>query len=501
MDNQKDIISYDVFELDLYGLRQRLEALDVREAIIYGIGNNGYDIYRLFKNLGISICYFVDVKAMEDVRKFHGIDVKTPNEFAERYEDEYVVISPALHDAICNWMMEKNIPESKIILSFYKTESIKIDYGMHYGHKPSQDIEYCKEKPKDIKGTFVTIAYNTPENLLRHAIESVLTQTVKELKYLFIINGATDRTAAIANEYATLDARISVIDMGENLRWTDIRLLKTIKENLEGKYCCQLDSDDYYGKRFLEKAVKIGEENNADIVCVRTCLFSSDSSYNPLHEGLVYDWHDKFYFNIVHPPCHIIGHKNIMTAYARSKICSTFWGKLYSNALMVRYLDYLILLADKDRELYYRLDIAMTYKILSMSERLFYSDEVLHFSQYSKKNSTFTLAPIEWLMSLWYSYQGMKYEFDAYYVRKIARKYLKEYLRVHLPWMVQRSGMLSSQDSWNYSDSIINHFREMARDPIFRGVLMDKREYMKKERGDFYETICKMAESGDIHAV
>lgn len=501
MNKQKDIITYDVYELDCYRLRQKLEKLNVEEAIVYGIGNNAYNIYRMFKNMGICICCFVDVKAMDGVRKFKGIDVKTPDEFADSYKDEYVVISPSLHDAIYSWMLEKNVPRDKIILSFYKTECVSIDYGGHYENEPSYDIQYCREKPENIKGTFVTIAYNTPENLLRRAIESVLRQTVKELKYLFVINGATDGTAAVAESYAALDARIDIIDMGENLRWTDERLLKTIRENIDGAYCCQLDSDDYYDEYFFEKALKIGEKNNADIVGVRTCLFSADSNYNPLQEGLVYDWHDKFYFNIVHPPCHIIGHKNIMTAYAKSKICSTFWGKLYSNTLMERYLDYLLLLSDRDRKLYFRLDIAMTYRILSMSERLFYSDEVLHFSQYSKKNSTFTLAPIEWLMSLWYSYREIKDEFDVYYSRKKAEKYLKKFLEIHLPWMVGRRGMLSFSDKWNNRDTIIRHFGEMAKDPIFRDVLLYKREFMKKEHKDFYETICKMAEREDVHDI
>lgn len=500
MYKHEDIITYDVYELDLHGLRQKLERLSIKEAVVYGIGNNGRDTYRMFKNLGINIRYFIDVKATDGIRKFHGVDVKTPDEFVDSYEDEYIVISPSLHDAVYSWMMGKNIPENKVILSFYKTESVTIDYGGHYEDKPFWNIKSCREKPENIKGTFVTIAYNTPENLLRRAIESVLGQTVKELKYLFIINGATDKTAAVIESYAALDSRINVIDMGENLRWTDTQLLKTIKENIEGEYCCQLDSDDYYDEHFLEKTLKIGVDNNADIVCVRTCLFSADSGYNPLHEGLVYDWHDKFYFNIAHPPCHIIGHKNILTAYARSKICSTFWGKLYSNALMKRYLDYLLLLPDKDRELYYRLDIAMTYRILSMSERLFYSDEVLHFSQYSKKNSTFTLAPIEWLMSLWYSYQGIKDEFDVYYSRKKARKYLKEFLKIHLPWMVGRRGMLSPSDKWSDRDTITGHFGEMTQDSIFRDVLL-QRKFMRNECRDFYMTICKMAESEADHGI
>lgn len=497
MSKRDDVVSYDIYELDLHKLRHAVEKLKVKEAVVYGIGNNGGEIYKMFHNLGIVILYFVDVKAVDGIKKIHGIEVKTPDEFVNDYKNEYVVISNSLHDTIYKWMLKKGIPENRIILSFYQTETITIDYGNYYEDKPSADIEYCKEAPEWVKGTFVTIAYNTPEKLLRRAVESVLKQTEKQFKYLFIINGATDATAEVVKEYALQDVRMSVIDMGENLRWTDQRLLRTIRENIEGEYCCQLDSDDYYDVHFLEKALKIGTSNNADVVCVRTCLFSADSNYNPLDEGLVYDWHDKFYFNVVHPQCHIIGHKNIMTAYAESKICSTFWGKLYSSELMNRYLDFLLLLPDKDRELYYRLDIAMTYKILSMAERVFYSDEVLHFSQYSKKNSTFTLAPIEWLLSLWYSYQGMKDEFYVYFGKKKTGKYLKKFLSIHLPWMVGRRGMLSHSHEWEQRDRIAEHLGEMANDSIFHDILLRKRKYMKDECRDFYETVCKIAGGED----
>ena len=494
MNKTKDVISYDIYELDLYNLKCKMERLDVDEVIVYGIGNNGFSVYTLFKNIGIKIKYFVDIKAKNDVESFKGRKVITPNKFARIYAGEYVVISPSIHESIYRWMKANGVPDERLILSFYKTESISIDYGNHYLSGPSSDIEYCNEKPKVVKGTFFTIAYNTPENLLRRAIESVLRQTLKELKYLIIINGATDHTPKVVKEYAGLDSRISVIDMGENLPWTDVRILNALKHNLEGNYCCQLDSDDYYDKRFLEKAIEIGDRNKADIVGVRTCLFSADNEFDPMSDGLVYDWHDKFYFNIVHPPCHIIGHQNIMYAYARAKICSTFWGKLYTNSIMQRYLEYVIALPVKERELYYRLDITMTYKILSMAERVFYSDEVLHFSQYSKKNSTFTLAPIEWLMSLWYSYEGIKEELYAYYKKGKAKKYSKRFLEIHLLWMVGRKGMLKESDSWKYRNSAINHFGEMVSDMNFKSILLHKRKYMKEDCREFYKTVKYLAE-------
>ena len=68
MYKHEDIITYDVYELDLHGLRQKLERLSIKEAVVYGIGNNGRDTYRMFKNLGINIRYFIDVKATDGIR-------------------------------------------------------------------------------------------------------------------------------------------------------------------------------------------------------------------------------------------------------------------------------------------------------------------------------------------------------------------------------------------------------------------------------------------------
>lgn len=492
MGEENDIITYDVLELDIYGLKKKILERGIKEAVVYGIGNNGKHTYRLFKNIGIKIQYFIDVKALQGINSFRNHEVISPDEFLVRYQGEYVVITPSIHVSISEWMKKNGVSEDRLIEAFYQTEKISIDYGKRF-ERISNGLSFCEEKPKTVEATFVTIAYNTPENLLRRAIESVLKQTVKELKYLFILNGPTDNTAKIINEYAKRDGRICVVNLEKNLSWTNPELLKAIRDNLEGEYCCQLDSDDYYAEDFLQETLNVGQSNRADIVCTRTCLFSADSTFDPLNDGLAYDWHDKFYFNMVHPYCHIIGHHPIMVRYAKSEICSTFWGKLYANTLMRCYLDYLIALPEKERELYYRLDIAMTYRILSMAERVFYTDKVLHFSQYSRKNSTFTLAPVEWLMSLWYAYTGIKKELYEDMENKKARKYSKLFLKVHIMWMVGRKGMLKNDETWKYREEIITHFNEMLDDPVFKIVLMDKRNYMLKDCKEFYETIKRLA--------
>ena len=162
---------------------------------------------------------------------------------------------------------------------------------------------------------------------------------------------------------------------------------------------------------------------------------------------------------------------------------------------------YLLELTDDEREFYYRLDIAMTYRILSMATRVFYSDKVLHFAQYSSKSSTYTLAPIEWLMSLWYAYKGIREDMFLSCEEKKAWKCSKKFLRTHLIWMAQRKGLLMASQDWKNRDKIMAHFREMAADPIFKEALLGKRDFTNNDCREFYNSIKKIVGEGECNDV
>ena len=92
MINKSDIISYDVYELDIYKLKNTVIDLEINDVVVYGIGNNGFLVYQLFKNLGINIKYYVDVKALDKVDSFRGKQVLTPEEFKNKYDFGFPVI-------------------------------------------------------------------------------------------------------------------------------------------------------------------------------------------------------------------------------------------------------------------------------------------------------------------------------------------------------------------------------------------------------------------------
>lgn len=105
-------------------------------------------------------------------------------------------------------------------------------------------------------------AYNV-EKYLGRALDSIIYQTYKDLEIILIDDGSTDSTPQICDEYGEKYNFIHVYHQKNvGLSKTRVRLL----EKATGKYIFWLDSDDYYDPSLLEKAVKVFESNDVDIV-------------------------------------------------------------------------------------------------------------------------------------------------------------------------------------------------------------------------------------------
>ncbi len=116
--------------------------------------------------------------------------------------------------------------------------------------------------------------YNIDEWMLRRAIESVLNQTESNLRFIIQDNGSTDGSNAIIREYADKDDRIVWYRNEVNCKTTkdewNMRLATFNRgvHECDSKYFAFIDSDDYYEPTFLEKALKVANEEKADIVFV-----------------------------------------------------------------------------------------------------------------------------------------------------------------------------------------------------------------------------------------
>ena len=107
----------------------------------------------------------------------------------------------------------------------------------------------------------IMLTYNR-EMLVSHAIESVLAQTFSDFDYIIVDNGSSDRSGAIADEYAERDRRIRVIHRERGSigggRNTGLNAAR-------GEYIAFVDDDDLCEPDYLMFLYKLAVDNNADV--------------------------------------------------------------------------------------------------------------------------------------------------------------------------------------------------------------------------------------------
>jgi glycosyltransferase involved in cell wall biosynthesis len=107
----------------------------------------------------------------------------------------------------------------------------------------------------------IMLTYNRA-TLLPRAIESILAQTFSDFEYIIVDNGSTDRSGAIADEYAAKDARIRVIHRERgNIGSGRNAGLNAAK----GDWITFIDDDDWCESDFLEFLYNLAVENGAEV--------------------------------------------------------------------------------------------------------------------------------------------------------------------------------------------------------------------------------------------
>ncbi len=103
--------------------------------------------------------------------------------------------------------------------------------------------------------------YNT-EKKLRHAINCLVEQSLKNIEIILVDDGSTDKSTAIIDEYAKMDNRIIVI------RKQNEGYGKACNEGIskaKGKYIAIFEPDDYADKNMYEDLFNLAEEYDADV--------------------------------------------------------------------------------------------------------------------------------------------------------------------------------------------------------------------------------------------
>ena len=122
--------------------------------------------------------------------------------------------------------------------------------------------------------------YNV-EAYLRQCVESVLTQSFRDLEVVLVDDGSPDGCPAICDEFARADSRVKVIHK-KNGGLSDARNCGI--RAAEGKYLLFLDSDDYWGDPAALETIhrRIGQYGeSADMVMFQAQLLYPDGTIVP----------------------------------------------------------------------------------------------------------------------------------------------------------------------------------------------------------------------------
>ncbi len=130
----------------------------------------------------------------------------------------------------------------------------------------------------------ILVAVYNGEKTIRRCLDSLVSQTYRNIEIVCIDDASKDNSAEIINGYACHDERIKLIRHDKNKGAAEARN-SGIKE-CSGDIIGYLDADDYYAADTIERLVKVFEANDdADCVLYRCILVDKDGNQKD-YEGL-----------------------------------------------------------------------------------------------------------------------------------------------------------------------------------------------------------------------
>lgn len=119
----------------------------------------------------------------------------------------------------------------------------------------------------------VIIPVHNRAHLIRRCLDSVCSQTEKEIEILLIDDHSTDEISEVAKEYKS-DSRFAFYHVEEGRGVSAARNLGI--EKARGEYVLFVDSDDYFEPDLVQTAKAVMEQEKADLVVCGFCMETDD---------------------------------------------------------------------------------------------------------------------------------------------------------------------------------------------------------------------------------
>lgn len=133
---------------------------------------------------------------------------------------------------------------------------------------------------RNVKVSIVVPCYNV-ESYINQCIDSIISQTLRDIEIICVNDGSKDHTLEILKEYASKDERIKLIDK-QNSGYGDS--MNMGMQAACGEYIGIVESDDFVDQRMFEVLYKVAHKHNADVVKSNFWLYWGETGKDELFE-------------------------------------------------------------------------------------------------------------------------------------------------------------------------------------------------------------------------
>jgi glycosyltransferase involved in cell wall biosynthesis len=170
-----------------------------------------------------------------------------------------------------------------------------------------------------IKVSVIIPVYNAEEHL-GHCIDSLISQTLNEVEFIFINDGSKDKSKDIIERYQQLDSRIKLIN--QKNKGVSIARNNGLKI-ARGEYVGFVDADDYVQREYYEILYKAARKKNHDVIITNFESYSNGNIHintYPFVEG------QTFKENYIQ--------NDIIPYFLKEDNCNSVCNKLYKRKLI-----------------------------------------------------------------------------------------------------------------------------------------------------------------------
>ncbi|MGN1123076.1 MAG: glycosyltransferase family 2 protein [Eubacterium sp.] len=211
------------------------------------------------------------------------------------------------------------------------------------------------------------------EKYIRQCVDSIISQTLKDIEIILVDDGSPDNCPSICDEYAGKDGRVRVVHKENG------GLISARKAGLEassGEYVCFVDGDDWIEPDMYEHISRSINETNADCVITQ---FYYEYPNNPTKSD--YKLSKKLYSRAEIEE-EIFPTMLFDNQYYRFGIYPNCWTKTFKRELLEKHL------MDTDDRIRMGEDIAFTYPCLMECQTIAFIDRALYHYRINPESMT-----------------------------------------------------------------------------------------------------------------